>query len=58
MIKEQKTLLVNQKLLIHALADENLKKQLLDDVKHRKLEKSSRDFVKLIAKEFEENCCY
>ncbi len=58
MIKEQKTLLVNQKLLIHALADDNLKKQLLDDVKHRKLEKSSRDFVKLIANEFEENCCY
>ncbi len=58
MIKEQKTLLVNQKLLIHALAYDNLKKQLLDDVKHHKLEKSSRDFVKLIAKEFEENCCY
>jgi hypothetical protein len=45
---------MNQKLLIHALADDNLKKQLLDDVKHRKLEKTSRDFVKLIAKEFEE----
>ncbi len=52
MIKEQNTLLVNQKLLIPALADVNLKKQLLDGVKNRKLKKPIRDFVKLIEKEF------